>query len=97
MLSEISAVASKKTGVQIEGIFFGIQGFFLKMAFLVSIAVLPVLLVSGSDISFVDSLTRKPEGVQKAGVYMTTIFSAVTFLVSAVFYWLFPEEIVRED
>ncbi len=36
MLSEISSVFSKKTGKNTEGIFFGLQGLFLKMAYLLS-------------------------------------------------------------
>ena len=46
MLSEIAAVASQKTGVQIEGLFFGLQGFVLKFSFFLSGGLLPIILVS---------------------------------------------------
>ncbi|HOJ65099.1 MAG TPA: MFS transporter [Spirochaetota bacterium] len=95
MLSEISAVESKKSNVQIEGLFFGVQGFFLKLAFLLSIAILPVILVSGSGLSFVESLIKKPEGVEKFGVYATTIAASISFAFSFLFYSLYKEEIIK--
>jgi len=97
MLSEISAVASKTSKVQIEGLFFGIQGFVLKMAFLISIALLPVILVSGSGLSFVDMLTSVPEGPDPVGIYRTALVSALFFVLSFVFYYLYPEEILRDE
>lgn len=53
MMSDISEKISKRINNRIEGVCFGIQGFFLKMAFLVSIVVLPLMLVlrgSGGEI-----------------------------------------------
>lgn len=97
MLSEISAVATEKSKVQIEGLFFGIQGFVLKLAFLISIALLPLILVSGSGLSFVDMLTSIPEGPDPVGIYRTALLSSVFFVLSFVFYYLFPEEIVRDN
>ena len=64
MLSEITAVSTQKTGIQIEGIFFGIQGFFLKLAFMISGFAIPVLLVMGSKLSFIESLVTIPEEAQ---------------------------------
>lgn len=96
MLSEISAVATKNNSVQIEGLFFGIQGFILKLAFLVSIALLPVLLVSGRGLSFVDMLTTIPEGPGAVGIYRTAAASSLFFILSFIFYLFFPEEIVQE-
>ena len=92
MLSEISAVAFKKKGTKIEGLFFGVQGFFLKLAFLLSIALLPMLLVSGSGVSFLEGLITKPEGVYKYGVYLTSIFSALSFIISFALYCFYREE-----
>ncbi len=92
MLSEIAAVSSQKTGKQIEGLFFGVQGFFLKMAFLLSIAIIPVVLVSGSGVGFVESLIKKPEAVSTSGIYLTSIISALCFIISAVFYYFYREE-----
>ncbi len=97
MLSEISAAATKNSSVQIEGIFFGVQGFVLKLAFLISIALLPILLVSGSGLSFVDMLTTIPEGPDPIGIYRTAVASSLCFIISFVFYFFFPEEIVREE
>ncbi len=97
MLSEISTVAANKTGVRIEGLFFGLQGFVLKMAFFLSSGSLPLILVSGSEGSFLKALTEKPEGVSTSGVYMTALVAAGAFLVSFIFYFLYPEEIADEN
>ena len=96
MLSEISSVFSEKTGKNTEGLFFGLQGLFLKMAFLLSISLLPVLLVFGSDLSFFQSLTTTPEGVERIGVYSTSLFAAAAFCISFVFYFLYQEEFVTD-
>ena len=97
MLSEISAVATQKSGVQIEGLFFGVQGFVLKFAFFLSGGILPIVLVSGSNLSFIESLTTKPNGVSQSGVYTTSLIAAGAFLVSFVFYYLYPEEIAKDE
>ncbi|MFP4363514.1 MAG: MFS transporter [Spirochaetia bacterium] len=97
MLSEISAVAAHKTGRQIEGMFFGMQGFFLKLAFLVSIAALPLILVSGTGISFIQAMTTTPEAPSLSGIYGTTLFSTIFFAFAFLFYLLYPEEIIKED
>ena len=92
MLSEISAKASEKQGVKIEGMYFGIQGFVLNLAFLVSIATLPIILSSGQNISFVDAILQKPEKVEKFGIYMTAIYSFVCFIGASIFYRMFKED-----
>ncbi|MFP4198631.1 MAG: MFS transporter [Halanaerobium sp.] len=92
MLSEISAASAKREKTQIEGLFFGIQGFFLKLSFLISIAILPLILVSGSDVSILNSIVREPQGVQQLGVYRTSIFAAFFFFISLIFYSLYQEE-----
>jgi GPH family glycoside/pentoside/hexuronide:cation symporter len=91
MLSEIGTRITRESGTQVEGMCFGIQGFFLKMAFLISIATLPIILVAGSG-SIIDAMTSKPQGVEKVGVYATTIFSAISFGISLVFYSFYPEK-----
>lgn len=96
MLSELGSKISKKSGHQVEGICFGIQGFFLKLAFLVSIATLPLILVSGGG-SIVEKLLTKPTGIARDGIYFTTIFSGVSFLISFLFYYLFKEENKEEN
>ena len=92
MLSEISSRVSDTSGEQIEGIFFGIQGFFLKMAFLISIAILPMILVSGNGTSFTEMLTSVPEKPELAGIYRTTVYSVLFFLLSFIFYYIYPEQ-----
>lgn len=81
MLSEISNKITKKTGHSIEGICFGIQGFFLKMAFMLSILILPFILVIGSTNST----------VTKQGIYTTAIFSLISFIISWFFYFKYKE------
>ena len=91
MLSEISAKVAGETGKQIEGIFFGIQGFFLKLAFLISIAVLPVILVSGKGLSIVQMLTSVPDKPEISGIYRTALFAAAFFVLSFICYFRYPE------
>ena len=82
MLSEISSRITERTGNKIEGICFGIQGFFLKMAFMVSILVLPFILVLGGN-----------EGaVTKYGIYTTALFAAVSFVMAFFFYYKYEEK-----
>ncbi|NME36539.1 MULTISPECIES: MFS transporter [Fusobacterium] len=82
MLSEISNKISEKTGNKIEGICFGIQGFFLKLAFMLSVLVLPHILALN---------TQGNESVTKYGIYMTAIFSLVSFIISGYFYYKYEE------
>ena len=96
MLSEITAEVSAATGKQIEGLFFGIQGFFLKMAFLVSIAILPLILVSGSGHSFIEILTSVPEKPEKIGIYNTALFAFLFFIGAAIFYYKYPEKTISK-
>ncbi|MGL4392073.1 MAG: MFS transporter [Fusobacteriaceae bacterium] len=79
MLSDIGTKISSEIGSRIEGVCFGIQGFFLKMAFLISIVVLPAILSMGT------------QAVTKYGIYMTSIFSAVAFAISFIFYYTYKE------
>jgi GPH family glycoside/pentoside/hexuronide:cation symporter len=97
MLSEISAVAAKESGKSLEGVFFGIQGFFLKMAFMLSIAILPIVLLLGSGVSLADSIVKRPEGVAITGVYATTLVAMGCFVLAALLYYLYPEKIVHEE
>ncbi|MCK8818171.1 MFS transporter [Natroniella sulfidigena] len=92
MLSEISAVMAEEEEVQIEGLLFGIQGFFLKLAFLLSIAILPLVLVAGTDVSILKSLITTPQGVQQWGISLTSLWAAAFFLISTVFYYFYQEQ-----
>lgn len=80
MLSEIAHTISRRSGSRIEGICFGIQGFFLKLAFLFSILLLPLILTMG-----------KTE-VQKNGIYNTALVSLVFFALSFACYRKYKEE-----
>lgn len=82
MLSEISNNIKEETGNKIEGICFGIQGFFLKIAFMVSILLLPFILVFGSNTG----------RVNKNGIYMTAMFAIVAFIISFIFYYKYEEK-----
>jgi GPH family glycoside/pentoside/hexuronide:cation symporter len=91
MLSEIGARISKTSGYHIEGVCFGIQGFFLKMAFMLSILVLPILLVSGGGAGLREAVTGVGANVEKSGIYLTTLVSAAAFIISFVFYYNYEE------
>ena len=82
MLSEISSRITERTGNKIEGICFGVQGFFLKMAFMVSILVLPFILVLGGTNG----------AVTKYGIYTTALFSAISFVIAIFFYYKYQEK-----
>ncbi|MGL4945376.1 MAG: MFS transporter, partial [Fusobacteriaceae bacterium] len=80
MLSEIGTRISQSSGERIEGVCFGIQGFFLKMAFLISIFLLPIVLASGG------------EGiVTNRGIYNSSLLSILSFLISFFFYFKYKE------
>lgn len=95
MLSEI-VVSRKKLHKNKEGLYFGIQGFFLKLAFLISIGILPIILVMGKDVSLMQALVNKPTGVSLQGVYGTSIASAVSFFISFIFYFFYSEDIIDD-
>lgn len=82
MLSEISSKITEKTGNKIEGICFGIQGFFLKMAFMISILVLPFILAFGGT----------DGAATKYGIYATAIFAAISFVIAFFFYYKYEEK-----
>lgn len=95
MLSEISAVVAEREDVQIEGVFFGIQGFFLKLAFLLSISILPLILVSGGEVPLLESIIGDLQQVQQIGVYNTTLFAAASFAIALLFYSFYQEETAK--
>lgn len=93
MLSEISSIYSLKKGLNIEGMLFGFQGIFLKFSFLISIAVLPIILVSGSNLTLIESITLTPDGISLSGVYATTLFATLSFFISFVFYYFYKDPV----
>lgn len=86
MVSDVSARYSQEKKLNIEGVLFGFQGIALKFAFLISITVLPILLVWGGDLNLLQSMTVTPDAVSIRGVYATSLFAAMAFAFSAVFY-----------
>ena len=91
MLSEIINKANKKEKSNMEGLYFGIQGFFLKFAFLISVGIIPILLVSGNNIDFSQIFLNKTSTVQISGIYNSTLFSTFSFVLSGIFYYLYKE------
>ena len=90
MLSEIGNNISDEIGNRIEGVCFGIQGFFLKLAFLISILMLPIILVSGNG-NILSAITGSIATVERDGIYLTSIASAISFVISFVFYYRYRE------
>ena len=81
MLSEITAQLSEIKKVSLEGFFFGIQGLFLKLAFLVQQVVHSLVIVTGSR--------KTDSGLKSAtelGVRSTLVIALIFFIVSLFFY-----------
>ncbi|MBR3671587.1 MAG: MFS transporter [Spirochaetia bacterium] len=92
MLSEISAYVSSKSKEKIGGIFFGIQGFFLKLAFLVSIAILPAILVWDGSVPFIEMMVTVPKQPEAVGIYRSAFASGICFILSFICYWCYKEK-----
>ena len=86
MLSEISAKLSETKKVSLEGFMFGIQGMFLKLAFLVQQVVQSTLLVVGNN------NTEGVKGATELGVKVTLVVALVLFAASLFFYNLKKED-----
>ena len=87
MISEIAVSISGRHKVSVEGLLFGIQGFFLKMAFLVQQAIQLNVLVIGSE--------KDSEGLKYAtaqGIYAAIAISLAFFVLSLFFYLLKKEK-----
>ena len=83
MLSEISNKIYEKDKLRIEGMMFGIQGLFLKLAMLIQIVTTTLLLTLGTNNG----------GATKYGI-LATLFVALIFLViSFICYYLKKSEI----
>ncbi|MFW6382395.1 MAG: MFS transporter [Bacillota bacterium] len=92
MLSELASKLQTEKKVSVEGLFFGIQGFFLKLAFLLSIGILPLLLVSGgSDFSLAGALIGDIDQVTQSGIYGTSYLAAIVFACSFLCYLGYKE------
>ena len=86
MLSEVSAKLSETKKVSLEGFMFGIQGMFLKLAFLVQQIVQSTLLVVGNQ------STEGVKGATELGVKVTLVVALLLFAVSLFFYNLKKED-----
>lgn len=82
MLSDLCYDISVKEKVNIEGLMFGIQGFFLKLAFLVQAGVTTLGIVYKSNV--VDG--KKVATIE--GVYVCIIASILLLGLSTVFYYI---------
>jgi len=82
MLSEISTQISEDSGARIEGLSFGIQGFFMKTSFLISIVTLPIILVMGNDVSILSAISSGVSKVEKNGIYLASLSSVFFFIIS---------------
>ena len=81
MLSEITARLSEVKKVSLEGFFFGIQGLFLKLAFLVQQVVLSLVIVSGSS-----TTSTGLKSATDLGVRSTLVIALIFFIISLFFY-----------
>ena len=96
MLSEIVTSSNKKNTTQLEGFYFGIQGFFLKLAFLISAGFVPILLTLNKNINIFQNIIKGNNMVQLEGIYATTLLASFSFIISFIFYYLYPEKIIRD-
>ena len=87
MLSEISAKLSEIKKISLEGFMFGIQGMFLKLAFLVQQVVQSTLLVAGNQ-----NVQNGVKGATELGVKVTLVVALALFGVSLFFYNLKKED-----
>ena len=83
MLSELSVKISKIKKTSLEGFMFGIQGMFLKLAFLVQQVIQAVVLTFGN--------TGQLKGATAFGVKASLVVALLLFLISLFFYNLNKE------
>ena len=81
MLSEITAKLSEFKKVSLEGFFFGIQGLFLKLAFLVQQVALSSIIVIGSNKTELGLKSATELGVKSA------LFTALIFFIVSLFFY----------
>lgn len=87
MLSEITVRLSEMKKVSLEGFLFGIQGLFLKLAFLVQQVVLALVIVLGSEKTLGGLRTATNIGVKS-----TLVIALIFFAISLTFYKLKKED-----
>lgn len=79
MLSSLSAKITRQKGISAEGFLFGLQGFVLKLAFMVQTFVLQISFYITNDNALNINATYK-------GVILALVFSVVLFALSLTFY-----------
>lgn len=79
MLSELSAKVSRENNISVEGFMFGIQGFFLKLAFTAQ-SILSIYSISYGSIQGSDTM------VTHAGIILGLIIAIILFLGSMILY-----------
>lgn len=87
MISEIAVSISERHKISVEGLLFGMQGFFLKMAFLVQQAIQLNIIVIGSE--------KDSEGLRYAtskGIYAAITVAILFFILSLIFYFMKKDE-----
>ena len=60
------------------------------MAFMISILILPIILVAGNG-DILSAIPTAPKGVEKSGIYLTSLVSAISFVISFFFYYRYKE------
>ncbi len=87
IISDLAVSLGERKNISVEGIMFGIQGMFLKLAFLTQQIVQTLLLVRGSKV-----LENGFKQATKIGVYSTLVAAIVLFSLSLVFYMMKRDE-----
>lgn len=83
VLSEISNLLFEKYNIRIEGIMFGVQGLFLKLALLFELAITTLILPFRSSNG----------GASKIGVELTLILAVIFLTLSFIAYFLKKDKI----
>ncbi len=86
MLSELASSVSKEIGLSVEGLLFGIQGFFLKLAFMTK----AIITINASVYKAIPDINGKVSAT-KEGTILTLIIAIGLFILSIVFYSLKKE------
>lgn len=81
MLSEVATKVAEESKVSVEGLLFGIQGFFLKLAFMTK------AIISINTIVYKSNLGENgTKSATASGVILTLICAIILFTLSTIFY-----------
>lgn len=87
MLSQLSIKLSETKKVSLEGFLFGMQGLFLKLAFLVQQLVVISLITVGSEVN-----SNNLKSATALGLRITLMIALIFFVISIIFYKFKKEE-----